>query len=92
VFFKTDRCRQNLTEPRVRFIPKGLLVRIFNDLAEIRESVSGPGGRRFGSSRPDHSLKRALSKIICKGFLYVGVTLMASTEQSEDTIRNNLMF
>jgi hypothetical protein len=39
---------------------------------------SGPGGRRFESSRPDHSSKRALLAIMSKGFLYVGETLTAS--------------
>ena len=51
---------------------------------------SGPGGRRFESSRPDHSSKRALLKIMSKGFLYVGVTLTASTEQFENRILTSL--
>ena len=34
----------------------------------------------------DHSSKRALLKIMSKGFLYVGVTLTASTEQFENNI------
>jgi hypothetical protein len=58
----------------------------------MRESVLGAEGREFESLRPDHSFKRALSKIIWKGFLYVGVTLTASTEQFENTILSNLAF
>jgi hypothetical protein len=53
---------------------------------------SGPGGRRFESSRPDHSSERALLAIMSKGFLYIGVTLTASTVQFQSTIFSNLAF
>src|SRR3984885_4842855 len=46
-----------------------------------RAPGSGPGGRRFESSLPDHFSNLALSKITLKGYLYAGVALMASTEK-----------
>src|SRR6185312_9369308 len=53
---------------------------------------SGPGGRRFESSRPDHSSNSALLKIRSKGYLYAGVALTASTEKFEHIILSSLAF
>ncbi len=41
---------------------------------------SGPGGRRFESSRPDHSSGLALSKIMSNGHRLAGETLRALVE------------
>src|ERR1700751_3931545 len=48
-----------------------------------RAPGSGPGGRRFESSLPDHSFVLALLKIRSNGYLYVGVTVTPSTEKFE---------
>jgi hypothetical protein len=43
---------------------------------------SGPGGRRFESSRPDHSLDFSPFEDDVEGHLYAGLALTASTESS----------
>jgi hypothetical protein len=63
-----------------------------NQYVRTSASVSGPRGRRFESSRPDHSSKRALSKIMLKGFLYVAETLTAFNEKFENINLSNLAF
>ena len=51
-----------------------------------------PAKVRKSSTKADHSSKRALLTIMSKGFLYVGVTLTASTEQFENSTLSNLAF
>jgi hypothetical protein len=52
---------------------KSVAVNDFQELSISDESGSGPGGRRFESSRPDHSSKLALVKITTTGLLHLVV-------------------
>jgi len=66
-----SKIQQTSTTSRKRFNSNYFKTAKFNNFQYIVESGSGPGGRRFKSSRPDHSFQRVISDSWF--FVYSGV-------------------